>query len=220
MLLGVAFVALLTEPTQASAPPVLERIAATTVLELPNDRPARQANALGPAVSSPASLARTERTSAPAQADVATALPQAAVATRAPLPLDGTRVRLVRLGIDLPILPGDTVRDTVLGSTPNGAAFLLPTSLPPGAGGNSYVYAHARAGMFLSLWNARLGDVVEVTSRSGEVRVYVVTEIHPRVAPTDVRHTLPTSDERITLQTSTGPRDADPRFVVVAVRGS
>jgi len=126
---------------------------------------------------------------------------------------------VARLGIDLPLLRGDTVRDTDLRSTPSGAAFLLPSSAPPGGGGNSYVYAHARAGMFLSLWDVRLGDVVEVTAPSSEARRYVVTEIHPRVVPTDVRYTLPTSDERITLQTSTGPRDADPRFVVVAVRG-
>jgi len=123
-----------------------------------------------------------------------------------------------RLGIDLPLLYGDTVRDTVLGSTPNGAAFLLPSTIPPGSGGNSYIYAHARAGMFLTLWDIRLGDVVEVTAPSGEARRYVVTEVHPRVVPTDVRYTLPSADERITLQTSTGPHDADPRFIAIAVR--
>lgn len=61
--------------------------------------------------------------------------------------------------------------------------------------------------------------MVEVAAPSSEVRRYIVTEIHPRVVPTDVRYTLPTGDERITLQTSTGPSSSDPRFVVVAVRG-
>lgn len=73
--------------------------------------------------------------------------------------------------------------------------------------------------MFIALWDVRLGDVVEVTAPSNEMRRYVVTEIHPRVVPTDVRYTLPTGEERMTLQTSTGPGDADPRFIVVAVRG-
>lgn len=146
------------------------------------------------------------------------ATPVTAVTRPAHLDLGGVRVRVARLGIDLPVLAGDTHRDTVLLATPNGAAFLLPSSSPPGSGGNSYIYAHARTGMFLSLWNVRLGDLVEVEIAPDAVRRYVVSEIHPRVAPTDTRHTMPTDDERITLQTSTGPRGSDPRFVVVATR--
>lgn len=198
LLLGVAFITLLLEPTQASARPDVASARpgvagiAATVIEAPEEDPAPAAST----VSSPA-----------------------VVAAPAPVLLDGMRLRVARLGIDLPLLHGDTARDTVRGSTPDGAAFLLPTTAPPGSGGNSYIYAHARPGMFLSLWDIRLGDVVEVTAPSGEVRRYVVTEIHSRVAPTDVQLTLPTVDERITLQTSTGPRDADPRFVVVAVPG-
>jgi sortase family protein len=214
LLLGIAFVTFLFEPTQASVPQGIERIAAATVLEIPDDRPARPAGDRGlvPARSDTAAEA-----AAPAEA---AAIPpaRAVVAVTAPLALDGMRVHVARLGIDLPLRPGNTARDTVLRSTPNGGAFLLPSSVPPGSGGNSYIYAHARAGMFLSLWNVRLGDVVEVTSRSSETRRYRVTEIHPRVAPTDFQYTLPTADERITLQTSTGPHDADPRFVVVATR--
>lgn len=197
LLLGVAFITLLLEPTQASARPDVASarpgvagIAATVIT--PQGDP--------PPVAAPVSS-------------------PAAVAVPAPVPLDGMRLRVARLGIDLPLLHGDTARDTVRGSTPDGAAFLLPTTAPPGSGGNSYIYAHARPGMFLPLWDIRLGDVVEVTAPSGAVRRYVVTEIHSRVAPTDVQLTLPTGDERITLQTSTGPRDADPRFVVVAVPG-
>jgi len=75
-------------------------------------------------------------------------------------------------------------------------------------------------GMFLSLWEVRLGDVVEVTAMPSQVLRYFVTAIHAQVVPTDIQHTLPTHDERITLQISTGPRDADPRFIVVAVRGN
>ena len=191
VLLGIAFVTLLVEPTQASARPDVERIAATAVVGLPDED----------------------------QAPPAAPAPAAAAIATAPPALDGMRLRVARLGIDLPLLPGDTVRDTVLGSTPNGAAFLLPSTIPPGSGGNSYIYAHARAGMFLTLWDIRLGDVVEVTTPSGEARRYVVTEVHPRVVPTDVRYTLPSADERITLQTSTGPHDADPRFIAIAVRG-
>lgn len=222
LLIGIAFVTLLVEPTQASAPQRVERIAANAMLALPDDRPARTADDRGfvPARSD----AAAEATPAPAEAAapmVATLPPtKTVVAVTAPRAVDGMRVRVARLGVDLPLLPGDTARDSVREATPNGAAFVLPGSAWPGSGGNSYIYAHARAGMFLSLWHARLGDVVEIRMASGEVRHYVVTEIHPRVVPTDFSHTLPTQDERITLQTSTGPRATDPRFVVVAARSN
>lgn len=234
LLLGIALVTPLVQPTPSSVPQGVDRIAPPAVLELPNDRPARTASdrGLAPApsdaaaeafptlsIAAVASPAPADAAPPPAQGAVATAPSTGATAAPAQYVLDGMRVRVARLGIDLPLLPGDTVRDTDLRATPSGAAFLLPSSPPPGSGGNSYIYAHARRGMFLSLWNVRLGDAVEVTAGSSEVRRYVVTEIHPRVVPTDVRYTLPTPDERVTLQTSTGPRDADPRFVVVAVRG-
>ncbi len=216
VLLGTAFVMLLVEPMQASAP-IGDQSAATRVVELPVDRPGRPVRDIGlaPGPSSEAAGVAAARSDAPFTV-AAPAQPAAAAAL--PTVPDGIRVRVARLGIDLPLLPGDTVRDTVLRSTPIGAAFLLPSSAPPGSGGNSYIYAHARSGMFLALWDVRLGDVVEVTAPSGETRRYRVTDIHPRVVPTDVEYTLPTGDERITLQTSTGPNDADPRFVVVAVR--
>jgi hypothetical protein len=50
----------------------------------------------------------------------------------------------------------------------------------------------------------------------GPVLTYVVREILPRVAPTDISTTRPTGGEQLTLQTSTGPNAADPRFVVRA----
>ncbi len=129
----------------------------------------------------------------------------------------GTRVSIPRLRIDLAIEPGDSARDIAAQATPASAAYLLPGSAVPGTVGNAYVYAHARPGLFLSLWNARLGDAVAVTAPSGVIRRYVVTEIHPRVAPTDLRYITPTDDERLTLQTSTGTWALSPRFVVVAV---
>ncbi len=224
LLLGIAFIALLVEPTQASVPRDAERIVATAVLELPRGGPASPADDRGLIAvlsdgGAAAPAAPSEAAEGPgAPSEAAVVAPSPLVAAPAPVVFDGTRVRVARLGIDLPLLRGDTVRDTVLRATPSGAAFLLPSSAPPGSGGNSYVYAHARPGMFLALWDVRLGDLVETSAPSGDVWRYVVTEIHPRVAPTDVRYTLPTEDERITLQTSTGPNDADPRFVVVAVR--
>ena len=133
-----------------------------------------------------------------------------------PIP-SGYRLQIPRLGIDLPLAEGDVARDIDLQRTPEGFAFHLPGTAIPGAGGNTYLYAHARAGMFLALWNAQVGDEVIVSTPDLRALRYVVSEVHPRVAPDDVSWVQPTATERLTLQTSTGPDPADPRFVVIAV---
>ena len=138
-----------------------------------------------------------------------------APATIGPIP-DGYRVQLPRLGIDLPIAEGDVERDVVVQQTPENFAFHFPGTAIPGTIGNSYIYAHARRGMFLSLWNARVGDQVTITTPGGGELKFVVTEVHPRVPPADTSWIQPSGEERLTLQTSTGPNREDPRFVVIA----
>ncbi len=133
-----------------------------------------------------------------------------------PIP-DGYSVKVARLGIDLPIREGIVQRDIEQQQTPEDFAFHLPGTALPGQVGNSYLYAHARRGMFLSLWKAKVGDLVEVTTPDGRTLQYEVSEVRPRVAPTDVSVAQQTTDERLTLQTSTGPSPEDPRFVVIAL---
>lgn len=157
--------------------------------------------------------------SAPAPTAAATV----AAATAAPRPtVEGMRILVPRLGIDLPLREGDIQRDIprdgFFGDTPEGAAFHLPGTAVPGEVGNSYIYAHARIGMFLALWQARVGDRVVIRLPHGGELHYVVAEVHPGVPPDDVCWVEPTSDERLTLQTSTGANPGDPRFVVVARR--
>lgn len=90
--------------------------------------------------------------------------PTAAAASVAHAPLSpippGYRIQIPCLGIDLAILEGDVARDTVALQTPEDYAFHLPGTAIPGSGANAYLYAHARSGMFISLWDARAGDVV------------------------------------------------------------
>lgn len=130
---------------------------------------------------------------------------------------DGYRVQVPRLRIDLPIKEGDYVRDIDQQQTPEHAAFHLPNTAIPGQGGNTYIYAHARTGMFLSLWEAKEGDEVVVVTPDGRALQYVVREVHPRVPHNETSWVLPSPSERLTLQTSTGPDPEDPRFVVVAL---
>jgi LPXTG-site transpeptidase (sortase) family protein len=161
--------------------------------------------------STPVAVASTTIPSATASAS-----PSPTRDPRTPIAL-GYRIQIPRLGIDLPILEGDVTRDIEAQKTPEGAAFHLPGTSIPGLGSNTYLYAHARTGMFLSLWNARLGDEVFISTPDLKGFKYVVSEVQPRVPPTDVSWVQPTTSERLTLQTSTGPNPGDPRFVVVAV---
>jgi sortase (surface protein transpeptidase) len=129
---------------------------------------------------------------------------------------DGWRIRIARIGIDLPLRDGDAGRDVALQRTPDGAAYRLAGSALPGTGGNTYVYGHARWAQFIGLWYAHLDDLVVVTG-PGRTLYYRVTEIHPRVATGDLTYLLPQNDGRLTMQTSTGPGPDDPRFIVVAM---
>jgi len=144
-----------------------------------------------------------------------TTVPPTPAPTIGPIP-DGYRIQIPRLGIDLPIAEGDLYRDTVEQQTPENFAFHFPGTAIPGTIGNSYLYAHARRGMFLTLWNASLGDHVTITTPAGVELEFKVTAIPGKVAPEDTSWLGPSSDERLTLQTSTGPNREDPRFVVIA----
>ena len=171
------------------------------VLAPPNAAPRAVAT---PALSVTPSAAASAVTSAGASATAPAAIPP------------GYRVQVPRLGIDLAILEGDVRRDTVEQQTPESYAFHLPGTAIPGRPGNAYLYAHARRGMFLTLWNVAVGDVVWISTPDGRALRYVVAEIHPAVAPDDVSWAAADGADRLTLQTSTGPNAGDPRFVVVA----
>jgi len=171
--------------------------------------------AIGPSPSGVATNATVAApVAAPMDAPAPAAIPSGARSGTAAL-AEGWRILVPRLGIDLPLRNGDLERDVARQRTPEGAAFRLPGSALPGAG-NTVLYAHARKGMFIALWAARVGDRVELVAPDGRVLAYRLMEIHPRVGPTDIGYLLPTDDERITLQTSTGPLATDPRFVAIA----
>ena len=121
------------------------------------------------------------------------------------------RIRIDRLGIDLAIVQGDGI------DAPLGKAAHFPSSGWPDGGTNIYIYGHARKGMFLSLWKARVGDTVELVLVDGTTRTYVVTKVLPNVAWDAVEYLEPTPTEQLTLQTSTSYYPTAPRFVVIAV---
>jgi sortase (surface protein transpeptidase) len=164
--------------------------------------------------------AATDRTDATATPPLPNTAGSPAVAPPRALDVAGLHIVVPRLDIDLPLEVGDPVRDVprpgFSGATPEHVALVFPGSRDPGDGGNTYIYAHARAGMFVSLWNTRIGDVVLIRSDAGTERAYEVALIVPRVDPGDTHWLDASGPERLTLQTSTGPRPEDPRFIAVA----
>lgn len=151
----------------------------------------------------------------PAGSDAPSVQPEASV--RASVLPEAPRTRAARVvvasvQIDLRLSEGTLIEDV-----PEGAAFVLEGTVWPCDQGTSYVYSHARRGMFLSLWDVRLGDRVSLNSPgSGVVCEYEVTEIH-RVEATDVSwFTYAPAARTLVLQTSLGPNPSYGEFVVVA----
>ena len=120
------------------------------------------------------------------------------------------RIRIERLDIDLRIVDGDGI------DAPIGKAAHYPGSAWPGAGSNVYIYGHAQEDMFIGLWKAREGDLVELDLADGTTRSYVVGEILPNVQWDGVKYLQATASEQLTLQTSTSYQPTAPRFIVIA----
>jgi hypothetical protein len=130
-----------------------------------------------------------------------------------------TRVVIRRLDIDLPIVlqsdynPAYPVCDV---------AMYFPNMYQPGQGRATYLYAHARTGMFLPLLlqsqknngERMLGMTVEVYTSDSWRYVYTITEVR--------RHTTSLEDafnaevEQLWMQTSEGPTGTIPKLQVVA----
>ena len=70
--------------------------------------------------------------------------------------------------------------------------------------------------MFISLWDARTGDVVELDLADGRTVEYVVDEVLPKVPWDAVEYLQATASEQLTLQTSTSYQPTSPRFIVIA----
>jgi LPXTG-site transpeptidase (sortase) family protein len=119
-------------------------------------------------------------------------------------------LRIPRLGIEAPILEGDGT------DVPLDAVAHHPATTWPGEGSNSYLYGHAREGLFGALWQARTGDLVEVELADGRRATYRVTEVRPLVAWDDLSVLAPSPTERLTLQTCVWYDLTSPRLVVIA----
>ena len=132
-----------------------------------------------------------------------------------------TRIVIRRLDIDLPIvLQTDYNPDYPLCDV--AMYFPDPPFGQPGQGRATYIYAHAREGMFLPLLlqsqrndgERMYGMTVEVYTSDSWRYLYTITEVR--------RHTrslldaMNTTTERLWMQTSEGPNGTIPKLQVVA----
>jgi LPXTG-site transpeptidase (sortase) family protein len=120
------------------------------------------------------------------------------------------RIQVPSVSIDLPVVQGDGV------DAPLGKATHYPGTGWPGGGTNVYLYGHARQGMFIGLWDVKVGAQVVVHLVDGTQRLYEVTSVLPRVPWNALQYVNPTPTEQLTLQTCTSYQNTAPRFIVIA----
>jgi hypothetical protein len=129
-----------------------------------------------------------------------------------------TRVTVSSLGIDLPIIRGPA------GYPKCRVAMYLAAVAQPREPGISFIYAHARTGMFLPLltrWKidrgaSLIGRTVKVWTSDSYVSYYRITRVRKTTTPMAGVTSL--TRERLWLQTSTGPNYTYPKLIVEASR--
>ena len=123
-----------------------------------------------------------------------------------------TRILIPSAEIDLPVVSAEVGFNTWQTSTTM-ASYGSGTT-PPGLIGNTVLFAHARLGLFGSLYKVQVGDLIHVFT-SLDWFVYRVEEVRT-VVPEDISIISPQQKLELTLFTCTGPNDAH-RLVVKAV---
>ena len=140
--------------------------------------------------------------------------------TATPFP-EGTATRVVvpALKIDLPIIEGNEP------FPPCDVALYLPSFQQPGQPGTTYLYAHARKGMFLPLLEQSkvnngkkmLGYTVLVYTSENKVYRYEISLVKRNVERTDWSITeIPEGDQQVILQTSETPFAEGTKLQIVA----
>jgi hypothetical protein len=126
-----------------------------------------------------------------------------------------SRVVVPALRIDLPVVrpPNDPDHFPYCA-----VAEYLPQLSQPGFPGTTYLYAHAREGMFLPLLRTAdakmLGMLVQVYTSDNLVFLYEITRVLRNQASLDIA--FEATDEQLMLQTSEGPRGTIGKTMIIA----
>jgi sortase (surface protein transpeptidase) len=127
-----------------------------------------------------------------------------------------TRVVVPGLDIDLPVIKGPP------GYPPCKVALYLKELKQPGEKGATYLYAHARTGMFLPFLEASkvnngrrmLGMLVQVYTSDNKLHLYEINQVRRHQRSLD--QALNARSDQLWLQTSEGPNSSYPKLMVVA----
>lgn len=131
-----------------------------------------------------------------------------------------TRVVVAGLGIDLPVIrPPSTTAYPLCD-----VAMFIQELSQPGFGGATYLYAHAREGMFLPILTAStkdngasmLGMVVEVYTSDDQLFLYEIAEVRRHVPLYGAGDAFAADSEQLWLQTSEGVGKYFPKLQLVA----
>jgi len=124
-----------------------------------------------------------------------------------------TRVRIAALDIDMPVIKGPA------GYPPCDVAMYLKELSQPGQGRATYLFAHAREGMFLPLLETsakkQLGMIVEVWTSDDQRFLYEIVEVRRDQRTLD--DPFAAGSEQLWLQTSEGPRGTPGKTQVIAM---
>ena len=131
-----------------------------------------------------------------------------------------TRVVISTLNINLPVVRGPS------GYPYCNVAMYQTVTSQPREPGITFIYAHARRGMFLPLltkFNAYgaaglLGRIVKVYSSSSVVSYYKIDKVRKTPVASTMNGVFDMTRERLWLQTSTGPNHTYPKLIVEAFR--
>ncbi len=163
--------------------------------------------------------ASADSSAAPSLAPGVTPGPSSSVTPAPAAARVATRVVVPALRIDLPVILQPGTADSF---PPCNVAMYIKQLHQPGQAGATYLYAHARTGMFLPILTASqtnngrsmIGMLVEVYTSDNFEFLYEVVAVHRHI--TDLDSAFATTDETLWLQTSEGPRGTVQKVQVIA----
>ncbi|MEO5964676.1 MAG: sortase [Candidatus Limnocylindrales bacterium] len=129
-----------------------------------------------------------------------------------------TRIRVPYYRIDLPVIKSPNAYPYC-----NVAMYLRELSQPtePGV---TYIFGHARTGMFLPLLKASqvnngaamIGKIIYVYASNSKIHTYKITQVRRHVS--SIQNVFGVLSETLWIQTSEGPNSTYPKLVIVAKR--
>jgi hypothetical protein len=133
-----------------------------------------------------------------------------------------TRIVIAGLHIDLPVIYGEP------GYPDCNVAMYLSAFVNPGQPGSTYIYAHARTGMFLPFLNqskinngaAMIGMLVKVYTRDKKLHLYRINIVKRHATDFSLATNLKKGEHRLIMQTSEGPHGTIPKLQVAAKRSA